>query len=90
VRSTGLAGAGVAVLAITVLVGGVLFGLRLMPGPAFGSGALLTLVAAMVVQRRRAGTRLLPGIRFPARFDPLIVLGVVAGMGGLAIAFHAA
>ncbi len=89
-RNIGVVGTGLAVIAFTILVGGVAFGLRLMPGPAFTAGALLTAAVMLAVQRRRAGLRLVPRVRFPTRLDPLVVLGVVACLGGLAIALCAA
>ena len=88
-RDVGALGVGVIVMAITILVGGVLFGLRLMPGPAFTVGAVLTSVVTLAVERRRKGIRLVPRLPLPG-LDPLVVLGVLACMAGLAIALHAA
>jgi len=44
----------------------------------------------LAVRRRTEGLRLVPRLPFPHRLDPLVVLGVVAGAAGLAIAIHAA
>jgi len=89
-RDVGAAGTGVAVMAVTILIGGVLFGLRLMPGPAFTVGGLLTACVLLVVERRRAGMRLVPRMPCPRGLDPLVVLGVLAGTAGVAIALRAA
>ena len=86
VPDIGAVGTGVSVIAATIGVSGVGFGLRVMPGPAFTVGAVLT-VAVMLAVR---GRRLVPRVLFPARLDPLVVLGVLACAGGLAIALHAA
>jgi hypothetical protein len=94
VRSTaqdiGPLGVGVSVMAVTTLVGGVLFGLRLMPGPAFTVGAVVTAFVILAVERKRAHRRLLPRIPLPRRLDPLVILGILAGIAGLAISIHAA
>jgi hypothetical protein len=85
-----------AVIAIAIFIGGALFDLRLMPGPAFTSGALATSVVILAVRRRIDGLRLVPRLRFPSGPDPrvllqpLVLLGVVAGAAGLAIAIYAA
>jgi hypothetical protein len=94
VRSTaqdiGPLGVGVSVMAVTTLVGGVLFGLRLMPGPAFTVGAVITALVILVVERKRARERLLHRIPLPRGLDPLVILGILAGIAGLAISIHAA
>lgn len=104
-RDIGVLGATLAVIAISIFAGGVLFALRLMPGPAFTLGAVAASVVILAVQRRSV---LIPAVqdrmdslrlgpRLPSlhsldlhRLDPLVVLGVVTGVAGLVIAVHAA
>ena len=61
-----------------------------MPGPAFTLGAVATWIVIFAVQRRRDGLRLVPRLPVPHRLNPLVLLGVVAGATGLAIAIYAA
>ena len=89
-RDGGLAGAGVAVMATLILAGGVLFGLRIMPGPAFAAGAALTALVALTITRRRMGVRLVPWHLVRRMLRPLVTIGVLAGAVGLAISIHAA
>jgi hypothetical protein len=95
-RDIGVLGTTLAVMAITIFVGGALFALRLMPGPAFTVGAVATSAAILAVRRRRDGLPLIPPLRFLGRRDlrvlpgPLVLLGVGAGAAGLAIAIYAA
>ena len=89
-RDIGVLGTTLAVIAITIFIGGALLALRLMPGPAFTVGAVATSVVILAVRRRMDGLRLVPRLPFPHRLDPLVLLGVVAGAAGLAIAIHAA
>jgi hypothetical protein len=89
-RDVGVLGTTLAVMAITIFVGGALLEFRLMPGPAFTLGAVATSVVILVVRRRMDGLRLVPRLRFPHGLDPLILLGVVTGAAGLAIAIQAA
>jgi hypothetical protein len=89
-RDIGVLGTTLAVIAITIFMGGTLFALRLMPGPAFTLGAVVTSVVIVAVQRRLDGLRLVPRLPFPHGPDPLVLLGVVTGAAGLAIATHAA
>ena len=89
-RDIGVLGIALVAIAIIIFIGGALFALRLMPGPAFTLGAVATSIVVLAVQRRRDGLRLVPRLPFPHRLDPLVPLGVVAGATGLAIAIHAA
>ena len=89
-RNIGVLGTTLAVIAITIFVGGVLLEFRLMPGPAFTLGAVATSAVIIAVRRRMNGLRLVPRLPFPHRLDPLILLGVVTGAAGLAIAIQAA
>lgn len=90
VRYIGFPGATLAVMAITIFIGGVLFAFRLMPGPAFSVGVVATSVVALAVQRRLDRLRLVPPLPFPRRLDPLVLLGVAAAAAGLGIAIYAA
>ena len=89
-RDIGVLGTTLAVMAITIFIGGALFELRLMPGPAFTLGAVATTVVILAVRRRRDGLRLVPRLLVSRMLDPLVILGVVAGAAGLAIAIYAA
>jgi hypothetical protein len=86
----GSLGIGLSLMGITTLLGGALFGLRLMPGPAFTVGAVLTALLTLAFERKRAGWHLVPPMPLPRRWDPLVLLGIMAGIGGLAIGLHAA
>jgi hypothetical protein len=86
----GFLGTTLAVMAITIFVGGALFELRLMPGPAFTLGALATSAVILAVRRRMAGLRLVRRLPLPHRPEPIVLLGVIASAAGLAIAIYAA
>jgi hypothetical protein len=90
VRDIGVLGTTLAVIAIAIFAGGALFEFSLMPGPAFTLGAVATSVVILAVRRRVDGPRLVPRWPFPHGLNPLVLLGVVAGAVGLAIAIHAA
>ena len=95
-RDIGVLGTTLAVIAITIFIGGALFSLRLMPGPAFTWGAVATSVVILAARRRTDGLRLVPRLPFPHGLDPrvllqpLVLLGVLAAAAGLAIAIYAA
>jgi hypothetical protein len=95
-REIGVLGTTLGVMAITIFVGGALFALRLMPGPAFTLGVVVTSIVVLAVRRRMHGLRLVPRLSFLHRLnprvllEPLVLLGVVAGAAGLAIAIYAA
>ena len=89
-RDLGVLGTTLAVMAGIIAVGALLFALRLMPGPAFTLGAVAASVVFLAVRRWMAGLRLVPRLPVPHRLDPLVLLGVVAGAAGLAVAIHAA
>src|SRR5262245_34383489 len=86
----GVLGTALAVIAVTIFIGGVLLGLRLMPGPAFTLGAVETAVVILVAQRWEVGLRLVPRLPLPRRMDPLVLLGIIVGVAGLVIALRAA
>ncbi len=95
-RDIGVLGTTLAVMAATIFIGAALFALRLMPGPAFTLGAVATAVVILAVRRRMDSLPLVPPLPFLRRLEPrvllepLVLLGVVAGTAGLAIAFYAA
>ena len=95
-RDIGALGTALAVIAITIFIGGELFALRLIPGPAFTFGAVTASAVIFVVQRRMNGLRLVPRLPFLHGLDPrvllepLVLFGVVAGAAGLTIAIYAA
>jgi hypothetical protein len=89
-RDIGVLGTTLAVMAITIFVGGVLLEFRLMPGPAFTLGALATTIVIFAARRRTDGLRLARRLPVPHRLEPLVLLGVTAGAAGLAIAIYAA
>lgn len=89
-RDLGVLGTTLAVMAGIIAVGALLFALRLMPGPAFTLGAVAASVVFLAVRRWMADLRLVPRLPVPHRLDPLVLLGVVAGAAGLAVAIHAA
>jgi hypothetical protein len=95
-RDIGVLGTILAVMGITIFIGGALFALRLMPGPAFTLGAAATTIVILAIRRRMDGLPLVSSPRFLRRLDtrvlrePLVLLGVVAGTAGLAVAIYAA
>ena len=89
-RDIGVLGTTLAVIASAIFLGGALFALRLMPGPAFTLGAVATSAVILAVRRRMDGLRLVPRLPFSLRLDPLVLIGVVTGAAGLAIAIQAA
>ena len=89
-RDLGVLGATLAVMAAAIFIGAALFAFRLMPGPTFTLGAVAAAAVILAVRRRTDGRPLLPRLPFPRRLDPLVLLGVVAGATGLAIAIYAA
>jgi hypothetical protein len=90
VRDIGVLGTTLAVMAIVIFTGAVLLEFRLMPGPAFTAGAVAASAVILAVRRRTDGLRLVPRLPFPTRLDPLVLLGVITGAAGLAIAIRAA
>lgn len=95
-QDIGVLGTTLAVIAIAIFIGGALFDFRLMPGPAFTLGVLAASVVILAVRRRNDDLPVVPRLRFPSGSDPrvllqpLVLLGVVAGAAGLAIAIYAA
>jgi hypothetical protein len=89
-RDIGVLGTTLAVIALTIFIGGVLLEFRLMPGPAFTLGAAATSAVILAVRRRMNGLRLVPRLSSLHRLDPLVLLGAVTGAAGVAIAIQAA
>jgi hypothetical protein len=89
-RDAGVLGTTVAVIAITIFIGGVLLEVRLMPGPAFTVGAVAASIVLFAVRRQTDGLRLLRRSPLPRTLEPLVLLGVAAGEAGLALAIYAA
>jgi len=89
-RDMGVLGTTLAVMAITIFIGGVLLDFRLMPGPAFTLGAVATAIVILAVRRRVDGLRLVRRLPLPQILEPVVLLGVAAGEAGLAIAIYAA
>jgi hypothetical protein len=86
----GPVGVAVSVIAITTLVGAVLFGLRVTPGPGFTAGAGAITLMALAFNRIRHRRRRSPRMPSAHTLDPLVLLGVLAAIAGLAISIHAA
>jgi hypothetical protein len=91
-RDVGVLGNVIAMLAVTIMIGAALFGLRCVPGPYFSAGviAVTAMTAATILLRRgEDGKRLrasLTSLRHP---DAAVVLGVLAVMAGVALAYRA-
>lgn len=89
-RSTGALGATVFAMAAITLAGLLLFGLRIAPGPSFTVGASLTAAALSLVWRIKTKGRLMHRRAFLGMIQPLTLLGILAGLVGLALSFHTA
>lgn len=89
-KDLGVIGTTLGVVAIIIFIGGILLDLRLMPGPAFTLGAFATSIGIFAVRRRMNGLRLVRRLPLPHRLEPLVLLGVIAGSAGLAMAIYAA
>jgi hypothetical protein len=90
VHNAGPLGAGIALMSAVIFVGFILFGLRIIPGPSFSIGACLTLAVLVTVHRLRSGVSIVPSIPILYRVDPLIILGILAGVIGLTASIHSA
>ena len=89
-RDVGVLGTVLAIIAVSIFLGGALFAARLMPGPAFTFGVITASIVILAVKRRMDVWRLIRRVSFPRSVDPLILLGVIAGIAGLVIAIHGA
>ncbi len=92
-RSAGTLGTILALISVTIIVGGVLFELRCIPGPYFSLGAITAAVVIAVAVRwlgRGSGSGAITSGRLPflRRPDAVIVLAVLAAMTGVALSIH--
>jgi hypothetical protein len=87
VADLGTVGATLAAVAFLIFLGGALFGSRAMPGPGFSIGfAATVLIEPLLVNRKR----FLPYAARLLRLDPVVVLGVLASIAGIALSIHSA
>lgn len=89
-RDVGTLGMTIVGIAATALLGLVLFGLRIVPGPSFTVAALVTGSLVFAVYRLRAGSRFVPKRMILRSPHPLAVLGVLGTVIGLVLSFHTA
>lgn len=89
-RYAGAEGYGMAIIALAILVGAVLFQTRWMPGPEFTVGALAMVVPVVIARRWADGQRIVPPLRIARAVHPLAVLGVLALIGGVLLDIHSA
>ena len=91
-RAAGPLGTGLALMAMTIIVGGVLFGLRCIPGPYFSVGAIgtaLALAAELYGRGRGGAAALAARLPWRGRADSLVLLAVAAAMAGVGLSLHA-
>jgi hypothetical protein len=89
VHNGGIVGYGVAFVTVTIFVGGLLFGLRVMPRPAFTVFATAIITLGIVTRQMRVGKRIIPHMRLAGLVHPLVLLGTCAVVVGVFIAVHA-
>jgi hypothetical protein len=89
-RYVGVAGYAVAIIALMILVGAVLFETRWMPGPEFTIGAIEMAGAVVVARRWTAGQQIVPRLRIASAVHPLALLGLLAIVGGVLLDIHSA
>jgi hypothetical protein len=88
-RSAGVIGTMVAGTSAAIFVSMLLFGTRLVPGPAFTVGAVLAAAVCYVIDRVRSGRSLAPGRLRLGPVSGLAILGVLFLAIGIAIDLHA-
>ena len=91
VGDLGVVGTTLAATACIIFLGGVLFGFRVMPGPGFSIGAVMTVLTEPAAERlvkRKGFLSYITGLLL--RFDPLVGLGILASIVGIALSIHAA
>jgi hypothetical protein len=88
-RDAGVVGYGMAIIALAILVGGVLFETRWMPGPEFTVGAVEMAGAFAVVRCRAARQRVVPQRNLSA-VHPLAIFGLLAIVAGVLLSIHSA
>jgi hypothetical protein len=90
-RGVGVLGTILALISVTIIVGGVLFGLRCIPGPYCSLGAITAaVVIAVAVRWQGSGSSaaLFERLPFLRRPDAVMVLGALAAMAGVALSIH--
>ena len=90
-RNVGALGTTVALIAILIMMGGVLFESRFIPGPYFSLGAITVaaLIAIAVLRKRRIeGVPIGISMPFMRHLDAAVIFGALAAMAGIALAIH--
>jgi hypothetical protein len=90
ISNAGIAGSGVAAVAGLVFVGGLLFGLRWIPGPAFTLGAAEMALVLLITSRLASGKTLFPRLRLTSSVHPLVLLGLLGLAIGAVLDLHSA
>jgi hypothetical protein len=85
----GVVGFGIVIIALAIVVGGVLFETRWMPGPEFAVGAI-EMAGAIVLARRRAAARQVVPQRVVSAVHPLALFGLLAIIAGVLLSIHSA
>jgi len=89
-RNIGVLGTLLTLIPVTIIVGGVLFGLRCIPGPYFSLGAITAAVVIAVRWRAKGGGAMpFPRPAFRRRLDVAVLPGIPAAMAGIALSIHA-
>jgi hypothetical protein len=91
-RGVGVLGTIFALTSVTIIVGGVLFGLRCIPGPYFSLGAITAAVVLAIMVRwqgRGGGATLFARLSFLRHLNAAILLGSLAAMIGIGLSVHA-
>lgn len=88
----GLEGLGTAmvIMAASIFAAGVLFAFHSMPGAGFSAGLAATVLIVVIAWRLRTGRRLIPRTAPLPGLDPLVILGILAGMVGVVVSIRAA
>lgn len=83
-------GTAITLIAASTLVAVALFAFHAMPGPGFSAGAAVTTFIVVAAERLLKGRRLMPRITRLPILDPLVVLGVLSSMVGVAASIRTA
>jgi hypothetical protein len=89
-RYAGVVGYGLAIMAVMILAGAILFETRWMPGPEFTIGAVEMAGAVIVARRLAARERITPRLRIASAVHPLVLVGLLALIGGVLLDIHTA
>ena len=89
IEKAGLVGYGVVFIAVTMFSGGLLFGLRVMPRPAFTVAAAAVILLGAAFYRIRAREHSARRVRLARVAHPLVLLGTCAVAAGVVIGLHA-